>query len=312
MKYKVCEIETITPFHIGNKEGSLEETLHYVPSDTLFSAFCNVYRILYGEDELKKLIEEFTTKPPFLLSSAFPAVNGTLFFPTPKNSKLVSDDEILNKKLKKIEFVSEEIFKELIKEGKIEVKKEWVTVDGKGIAKEKIEKLWVEKEVARVTIDRKTNASQLYYQGEVIFNGLHFLIDLKDENYWKEIETTIRVMEHEGIGGERTYGKGLFKIKKVRDIEFNENKSEWFLTLSMYCPKKEELKGIKGYFEYITRGGWVYSPEEKGLRKKFLRMFVEGSVFNKKIVGGMVKVAEGRHDVFRYGYAFPIGVKNEI
>ena len=59
MKYKIFIIEPRTPFHIGIKEGNLEKSLHYVPSDTLFSAFCNVYRLVYGRDELENLLEKF-------------------------------------------------------------------------------------------------------------------------------------------------------------------------------------------------------------------------------------------------------------
>ncbi|MEM2583010.1 MAG: type III-A CRISPR-associated RAMP protein Csm4 [Candidatus Thermoplasmatota archaeon] len=314
MKYIVCKIKPSTAFHIGNKEGSLEETLHYVPSDTLFSAFCNVYRLLYGIEKTNKLIEEFKNNPPFLISSAFPANDDILFFPLPKSANLYSTDEKLNKKLKRVEFVSEEIFKILIKNGELEVREDWLTGDGKGVSKNKVENLWEEREVARVAIDRKTSSSEIYYHGEIIFDGLHFLIDLKDEKYRKEIETTVRVMGKEGIGGERTYGKGLFDKIEFKEIEIDENNSKWYVILSMYYPKKEELNGLKGYFDYTIRGGWAYSPDERSLRKKFLRMFVDGSVFNKKIVGEIVKVGEGEHDIFRYGYAFPIPieVKNEI
>ena len=309
MNYVVCKIRPRAPFHIGIKEGGLEETLHYIPSDTLFSAFCNVYRLIYGKEKLKKLLEEFKNNPPFLISSAFPAVDDVLFFPLPKKVNLQSKD-LEHKKLKKIEFVSEEIFRILLDKGGIEVKEEWLTEDGKGITKEKrIKMLWKEKEIPRVTIDRITNSSQVYHHGEVFFYGLHFLIDLKNEKYREEIETTIRVMGHEGIGGERTYGKGLFEVEKFYSIEFNENAGEWYTILSMCYPKKEELKGIKGYFDYMQRGGWVYSPDERGVRKKFVRMFVEGSVFNKKIRGDIIKVAEERHDVYRYGYAFILPIK---
>lgn len=309
MKYTICKIKPKAPFHVGTKEGGLEETLHYIPSDTLFSAFCNVYRIVYGKEKLEEILEEFKNNPPFLISSAFPAVDDVIFFPLPKKTNLYSKD-LEPKKLRKIEFVSEEIFKILLTEGEINVEKEWLTEDEKGLVKEKeIKKIWWEREIPRVTIDRITNSSEIYYQGEVRFDGLHFLIDLRNEKYEKEIETTIKVMGEEGIGGERTYGKGLFEVREISKIEFDETESPWHITLSLFHPSKDELKGLKGYYEFMQRGGWVYSPEEKGIRRKFVRMFVEGCVFNKKVIGDMVEVAKGKHPVYRYGYAFVLPIK---
>ena len=310
MEYTICKLKPKAPFHIGIKEGGLEETLHYIPSDTLFSAFCNIYRMIYGKEELNNLLQDFQNDPPFLLSSVFPAIRDNLLFPLPKNTNLQKYAEKLNKKLKEVAYVSENIFKKLIKSEEIEIAQEDIAQEGKAIVKDYSGKIWEVREVPRIVLDRKTSASNIYYFGEVIFlGGLHFLIDLRNKDYEKKIRATIRVLADEGIGGDRTYGKGFFEVEGFDRIKFDEIESQWYVTLSIFHPHKEELKGIEGYYEYIERGGWAYSVETKGVRKKFVRMFSEGSVFNKKIVGDLIKVGEDKHPFYRYGYAFPVPVK---
>ncbi len=41
-------------------------------SDTIFGAICWGIRTLYGESRLLEILNGFKSKPPFLLSSAFP------------------------------------------------------------------------------------------------------------------------------------------------------------------------------------------------------------------------------------------------
>jgi hypothetical protein len=59
--------------------------------------------------------------------------------------------------------------------------------------------------------------------------------------------------------------------------------------------------------------GWVTSPEAGNLRRKVVWMFAEGSVLTTAPVpraGRLVNVAPDvcPHEVWRYGYAFPLGM----
>jgi len=313
MEYKICKLKPKTPFHIGVKESSLEESLYYIPSDTLFSAFCNIYRILYGKEKLEELLSRFKDDtPPFKISSVFPCINGKPLFPLPKvigEERLKIEGE--KKELKRIEFVEENIFKILLQGKEVEIKKEHIVQD-KIISVEKKKIVWKEIERARVVIDRIRNSSEIYYFGEIVFlDELYFLLDIKDEIFKEEIETTIRVLGDEGVGGDRTYGKGLFEYEGMNTIRFEDISTEWNVILSMTYPRKNEIKGLEGYFDLIERGGWIYSVEEKNIRKKFIRMFKEGSVFNKRLTGDIVEVGAGKHTVYRYGHAFNIPIKVE-
>jgi len=321
MEYLQCKIKPKASFHIGIKEGSLEKTMHYIHSDTIFSGICNAYRLLYGKDETESLLEKFKNEQPsFLISSAFPYIDDIVFFPMPKfiNFSDYVKDEKLFKKSKKIEFVSEEIIKGISKNRFKEELKEENMVQGKilvtGKESEKIKNasIWKEKEVARVVIDRKTNASNIYYFGEVEYCdkcGLHFLIKFMENGIRNKIEAAIRLLGDEGIGGDRSYGKGLF------EAEFNN--FEWsikegkFMNLSLYLPKENEIEMVKkGWYEIVNRGGWVYSPDKKGERKKFVRMIKEGSTFegDEAFYGRITEIgtSEEYHHVYRYGYGMPL------
>ena len=329
-----CKLNPKGPFHLGTKETVLEGTAEYVHSDTLFSAICNTYRLLYGNTQLENLLQLFKVhQPPFLISSAFPRANDILLFPIPKNVDL-GDFAEDRKKFKNVAFISKTIFDQIIAGTAIgeHVQEENLVQNGRVLltntdiesfkrqvsALENGLKIWTRKEVPRVVIDRTTSASEIYHFGEVSYSkgcGLFFLLKFeRNAKYEREIKATMRLLGDTGIGGDRTSGKGLFKIQKpeFEPIEIDFTPRDCFTTLSLYYPTRDELKLLKnGRYELIGRGGWIYSPADRNMRRKFVRMFVEGSVFQTQngLYGDLVPVtpeAFTRHEVFRYGYAFSV------
>lgn len=318
MEFLVCRLDPKAPFHIGMKEGGIEHTLHYIPSDTLFSAFCNVYRLVFGNARLEELLKVFQKNPPFLFSSVFPAAWDMPLFPVPKHVDFQRYVDEPDKRLKRVEYVSADIFRKILNDEDVTIRQEDIVQDGKvilpgfsDVSSERYDRVWEEREMPRVRLDRMTSVSEIYYFGEVIFHGgLHFLIQMRDDTYLNELETVLRVLGDEGIGGDRTYGKGLFTIKGFDTITFDgSDDAEWYVTLSLTNPCREEINGLTGFFGFSDRGGWVCSQDERNRRRNVVKMFSEGSVFNKKIVGRLVNVGEGKHSFFRYGYSFLLPVR---
>ena len=325
MGFIVCKMEPRGPLHLGIKETILEETSDHIHSDTLFSAICNAHRLLYGNEELEKLLQQFKGKtPPFLISSAFPYINETLLLPVPKSVDFgeYSEDK---KRFKKVRFVSKDIFdqivrgetvKESVKEGNLLQSGQILLTSGE---KSRIEdtRIWSEEEIPRVVIDRKTSASNIYHFGQVMYSercGMYFLIDSRDGEYVERLKAAMRLLGDEGMGGDRTYGKGLFKIKKPEfdTVSMDLTPRGHFTTLSLYHPTKEEIPILKnGRYELVGRGGWIYSLEGRNMRRRFIRMFAEGSVFPAPadLYGDLVSVKPKEftdHEIYRYGYAFAI------
>lgn len=337
----LCKIIPKSPFHIGEKGVGLEETETIIHSDTLFSAICNSYRLLYGKKDLEDFIKDAKTN--LKISSAFLEVNGIKTFPLPmninwgryvyKNGKVneelfkkINKESDLLKKLKKVKFVSEEIFGDIqkyidnienhindihIKQGILFSEKEFnkINNDFKDI------KFYKETETPRVTLDRKTSSSNIYYFGEVKFAekcNLFFLIGYNGN--LDKIKSAVRLLGDEGIGGDRSSGRGLFKVEFANnDFSFSNNGNK-YVSLSLVYPKKEEVKNAK-FYDLIARRGFVYSIEERSARRKSIRMFAEGSVFSNKVEGEIkdVSINSSKHEVYRFGKAFLIGIgdKNE-
>ncbi|MCM8779203.1 MAG: type III-A CRISPR-associated RAMP protein Csm4 [Candidatus Omnitrophica bacterium] len=302
--------------HLGERETFLEGTDIIIHSDTLFSAFCHCYLLLYGEEKLNFLIENFKeNKPPFLISSTFPWRDDKIYFPVPLNQIP------REKETKKIQFIEKDGFEKLLEGERIEeIRKKFKTVPDLNTEEEKIPYQIVN--TPRVSLSRLTNhpGEEFFHFGEVFYkenSGLFFLVDFKDQTIITEFNATLRLMADEGIGGDRTVGKGLFEINEIKDINFNlPSDSNGFLTLSLYSPKEDEVSDIKnGYYEIIERRGYIFSPYRKNLRRKSIRMLKEGSVSLSYKVGRLGDVtpeAFTEHKIYRYGLAFMLPCKLEI
>lgn len=327
MSYNLCKIIPDSPFHLGEKGVGMEETENIIHSDTLFSAICNSYRLIYGRNELENFIE--SAKIDLRISSAFLEINGIKTFPLHISIKWKDyiDDFDLGKKLKKVKFVSEEIIKnfnnikdyiasENIKNGILFSENEKTKIlDAYQEKDENIKwvdiKFYEETQVPRVVLDRRTCSSNIYHFGEIKFAencNLFFLIDYNgSKENLEKIKSAIRLLGDEGIGGDRSSGKGLFNTKFEKfSLVNNGNK---FLALSLIYPKKEEIRYVE-FYELILRRGFVYSIEEKNERRKSIRMFTEGSVFSNEVEGDIkdVTINNPKHRVYRFGKAFLIKI----
>ncbi|HIH70051.1 type III-A CRISPR-associated RAMP protein Csm4 [Methermicoccus shengliensis] len=317
-EFMLCRMEPRAPFHVGEREMALESTEHYIHSDTLFSGICCMYRLLYGREELESLLERFLQHDvPFMISSAFPYAGNVLLLPIPKNVNLAQYvNQSLRKQYKKLEFVSLDIFTKLVRGEDIaeDVVRGKLVQNGRVLVSsdESVpDRVWCVKEVPRVTIDRKDNASSLYMFSEVSFApgcGLWFLMDMREKRYTKKVWAAIRLLGEEGIGGDRTCGKGLFSVSEKKMDVRTKSTADHFLTLSLYHPSRDELSLTRpSYYELVRRGGWISGS--RGMRRKRVRMFAEGSVFNAPCgtYGELVDVTPDAffdHRVYRYGYAF--------
>ena len=104
------------PFHFGQRGVGIEETEPLARSDTIFSALCHNWLMLYGEKELEALLARFLDgDPPFLLSSAFPYAGEVYFLPRPLNVR--GETPEMQRKVKKIGFISTGVWNAIL-EGK--------------------------------------------------------------------------------------------------------------------------------------------------------------------------------------------------
>ena len=337
-----------SPLHIGERGVGLEAAQIHVPADTLFGAICSVWREVYGvagllNDVLDWFGEAEAGSEPFFLTSAFPFAGPVRFFPKPlarpANVTIAPDDE---KAFKRIRFVSEAVFAALV-EGQaltfenakcncVNGQTVWVTeAERQTLSKWTSDEtgdivLWQKDIVPRVTLDRMTSASELWHLGETRFAadaGLWFAVAFNPEHgdaLRRRFTTCLRVLGDTGLGGERGAGRGLFDVDAAQDQSLPElDAAGRFVTLSPCCPRGEgqlaRLTADDAAYEIIPRRGWVTSPEAGNLRRKTVWMFAEGSVLTGEPAarprpGRLVNVKPDAcpHDVWRYGFAFPVGM----
>ncbi|WP_041741814.1 type III-A CRISPR-associated RAMP protein Csm4 [Caldicellulosiruptor kronotskyensis] len=319
VKNKICRavMSFKAPVHIGEKEKIYNITRVFAHSDTLMSGIINAYSLLYGKDETEKLISEFINgTPPFEISSTMPYVNFQYFVPVPlgmdmeeyKNNGIINAEN--QKELKKIKFVREKDLFEgfpfkykptgsfLIPQNEFEKDKERVSL---GRIKER----------ARVSIDRQTSSSNIYYFSHFEFEkeaGLWFYLKINNEKFENKVKAAIRLLGDEGLGGDRTCGLGNFEVDFKDDVpQFKSDKSKYYMSLSLVNPKDEdEIKSVV-FYEILTRSGYVYSKAGLGIKRKTVSVFGEGAVFSSKIYGRVVDVTPDKfteHRVYCFGLAF--------
>ena len=179
----------------------------------------------------------------------------------------------------------------------------------------------------RVTLDRGSYDSQIWHVETLQFNkncGLWFAAEFESDNAADtetKIDTLLTVLGDTGVGGERNAGYGLFEFtKKSVEIDTATGSSQ-FVTLAPLCPKNgDELKTlISGDVLYLLTncGGWGNSTGTPFQRTQVM-MFSEGSVLATieghpgRLVPLMSPGDDVRpHSVYRYGYAWPVGIQGD-
>lgn len=299
---------------------SVYENRHILHSDMLWGAICNAANLLLGKDAVKALLQQGSVE----MTSAFPFFGEELFFPKPFSFYNEPDDYKQKKAFKKVRFVSEEIWKQIISGSSVELKQE--KIQGA---------LWYEKtpkaeafttlvERPRVTLDRVTTSPTLFSSEETFYNdqvGFFFLANFSNDSVEKTFTTALRLLSDEGIGADRSVGKGWFTLEETTYQLPQVKSASTFLLLSLYTPTEQEINLIepnKSFYEIVERGGWVTSFGAMTMRRKKIRAFAEGSVLyfkQEKPVGQIVKTLSVEqtqtHDVYRNAQAFVIPIRVE-
>jgi CRISPR-associated protein Csm4 len=361
-------LEARAPFHFGLRGVGIEATAVHGPSDTLFSALCHTIRQQFNLATLQEFLDGYSSpNPPLVLSSAFPYVlvrreeevdwkkpelfdpdQAIRFFPRPLEPPSgVPDVPKERKTVKKIAWVSEQVFRAWVVNDQAVLLREWieeVTIGGQELKypnfvqgrkvwltaneREKVAgwrdeetdaiRLWAVGDVPRVTVDRRASTSTVYQAGRVWFppgGGLFLLVRWR-QDWQKRGELALQVLGDAGVGGERSAGHGLFRLHGPHTLSDLPDPTPGgrFLTLSLYYPTE--------------RRGWMASPDDsrdakgnlvrgRALRRKAVRMFTEGSILRwpngKSALGDLANVTpnvfKAVHPVYRYGYAYAIGYR---
>lgn len=334
MKAIILKSKSYSMFRLGS--GSLEETDNIIHSDTLFSAIINIYSKIY--DDTENFIELFQ-KGSIKISSAFPMLkseNKNIFFLPKPEFSYSADDNF--KTAKKVKFISSELVKNNLEQFCFS---ENATIIGSAFAvskseiesKTEIDSFITEIVTPKTKVHYAIQEDNFYHETDIqlipvsinnkkYYPNFYFLYELNcKKKEYSRFFTCLRILADEGIGGERSTGKGHFEKIIKENIEFESNgNSEKQLLLSLFNPKNQDEFNAVEQYEIIVRGGGSISfdsenedEEEqiKPYRKKQVRMFAEGAIFNKNVEGRLVDVSPDKkdeHKYFRNGKSFTIPI----
>lgn len=294
-------------------------------SDTLFGALTSAISELYP-DLVNDMINEFDEgRPPFIISSTFPAIfdedNKIKFYPKIiMGSDFAGIDTKVIKDYKKVDYVEENIFHALINGDLSEnellnnyndyyrfsnlLMSDKIDVDiGFG-----------ENILPNNSVNRLIHETKIFYtQGDSYKNlGLFFLVKLFDEKYSDIIESSIKFLKDRGFGRDISTGKGHFDFEIEDNEDFVENSDEnMFVTLSRFIPNDDELRMINDYSYYEI--GSKRGRDKSGEIRKQIRFFKEGSIFpNYQLNYGKIIKSGFDNPAVEYGYVFPLRFKREM
>ena len=326
-------------FHFGRHGLGQEESGIHFPSDSLFAALVAALAAAGRMAEMNSLVD---AAPQLAFSSAFPRAGDVRFFPAPVGAQRTADppDSGLDAKdLKKILYLSETLFRRWLQgealhglyakahawQSKVLLAPEEWDVLPEAIRENKMP-LWQVERQPRVTIDRRTNASTIYFTGRTVFApgcGLWFAVrGLPAEGeVLVALERALMELEATGLGGERSSGYGQAQITPAEDLNLPDHTGKPWISLSRYLPAEDEMAALtspQSAYAIEEIGGWLHSPRNPAQRRQAVRFLTEGSVFGpleKAIPGQMVDVQPQYedthplgHPVWRNGCALAVGL----
>ena len=310
---RIVKLHFTAPVHLGDVGIGLEESSIVLHSDTIFNAICNALAKLNGAEWVTDFLEKFSEKPCFRISSGFPFSGDTLFFPKPRNRANINEElqQEYGKQLKKTSYLAKKYFEMWIGGDELS-KKDIEEVTGCDISKHCKETL-----LPKVSVDRAQAESSIYFLGSVRFkenSGLWFIVDCDDDDYEMVVLPALRLLQHDGIGGKRTWGYGAFELKDGT-IEMKLPDADTHLLLSLYYPEDHEKRLFalqESRWDFVLRGGYAHPYGLKRSQQKPQVLFIsEGSVFEEKPSGKLIEydsqIAE-LHRLYHYGLAYSIPI----
>ena len=183
---------------------------------------------------------------------------------------------------------------------------------------------------------RQLKENTIYLTNEL---NMHFLtVSIDGENYKFLLDTgasnvvinkTVlsRLIQNGYLKKNNYIGKSMVEIAdgsiveceewKISELKIGNNiEGNKFFNISLILPDENEWELTNNY-DLTERKGFVYSLFfNLNLRKRPVKMFKEGSIFDKKLNGKISKVVEKdsdmfKHDVYKYGKSFLIKIKKE-
>ncbi len=286
-------------------------------SHTFFGAFCWGLRLLYGEDRLRRFLEDYKSSPPVIFSSLLFREGGKLYFPKPASLGLKIDLRSLDnrefsayrkyKKLKSLSFVPEEVLRDFLMGNAIDYEKLF----------QEEKSFFAKALVPHASINRLTSTTtggELFF--ESIFATGEFCLLVKI-NRWefeeKPEELLPAIYNLLPLGGNKSTGMGLFNVSLLKTPEwlsqYTEKAGDYFYSLSDFF-YSQNIDLQESYYEVEVKRPAVenyFGRHGNLLWKKPMPLIKAGAVMKVRDSSGYYgKLKQISHNLYHYGYAFPL------
>lgn len=328
-------------FHFG--ESGLDDSSDLLHSDTLFSALANIYEYAFGgakqfielvgsgklsfSSGLYVLLKEGSDEPPLL------------FVPKPVVTWSATDDR---KRYKNLKYFSLRVLAEFSKHFYAEaltcdldlaalpsIGNEFVCLHGE---LEGAPDDFASRSFRRFTASPKVKVhttpddlDRLYYETTVQFRSFSVagaryegaycvLFDAEhlSSEERREFLAAVRILADEGVGGQRSSGKGQFR--EVREVQIDvpgTADAAAHLGLSVLSPvDADEFRALERYELFVRGGGSLGWRGEGERHRKQARFVREGAIMSRKISGGIVDLSPDKEpdSIKRNGRNFSIPI----
>lgn len=293
-------------------------------SDTIYGHLLWGIFYIYGEEELKRIVDEFKSgNPPFIVSDGFigdklPLIEKEIVPNTLVNylarqyKKSYTEVAVELKKFKKIKEISLKEFNDLRKEDYSNIN--WL--EEKLFSNEKFEResssiATIENFHNRINrLTDSTGDNSLFSTMEYFTEkDIHIYIKLRDDYNKDKFLSLVNYMEQTGFGKKASIGKGAFKIKSFEEFNgFDEIKGNGFITLSNYIPKAYDYDAVAKSLHLVKNGK---TSVGKNPFKQTFSCFKAGSIFKggeNRIKGKVLTNIHQNKDIVQIGIPFILEV----
>lgn len=302
-------------------------------SQTIFGAICNVIKLTKGQEALDDYLASFNSDEPWFIHSSmfvegiFPSIKKNIFDLIAVNNVVSNKspkeklDVLSNfKKYKKINGISENVFRKYICLGKTEditvgLIEEKLISDEQNILKENDENIknankLVEK-TYRVRLDglnEKEEEGKLFINKIIFYpKDTKYTIYVKTKKEKQEISNIFSCFNYFALGSKGSIGRNLFKLENCEEINFPST-SNCKMILSKYIPNGDEFN-VENSSYSLSLNNYIGGIENKRLLGSFSH-FEEGSLIDfhhkKDFYGKIVEIIQERETVYHYGIGFVV------
>lgn len=270
-------------FHFGRHGLGQEAVSLTLSSDSLFAAL--VYRLAerQGDAAATRFIAPFLGgTPPFVLTSTFPRAGEVRFFPAPALRQQGPDAAVRAKDLKKVNFLSEDLFRRLLAgdslgslylsaeklhHGQVLLTQKELAQLPQALRGEKFpedktklaellealrsgkQRLWTVELRPRVALGRSAVNASIFHTGRAVFApgcGLWFGLRWLDPDPELKalVASLLEELSETGLGGVRSAGFGSCKIALAPALDLPQAGADLWINLSRYLPRQDELPAL--------------------------------------------------------------------